>query len=100
LTVASLSEIFTQDIEDFVDEKETKTQQPQQRTQPQQVSSELASEAQQKMIYAKMRAAGYDDEAVKIAVQQRFGVDSVSKLTKHQASEFIQFLSTIKKQDQ
>jgi hypothetical protein len=92
LTVASLSEIFTQDLEDMDLDISPAPQQQQQRPQAQQ-GTDKATEPQCKMIYAKSKAAGMDANSVNIAIKQKYGVGSAQELTKRQASEIIEMLN-------
>ncbi|EAX47539.1 hypothetical protein TcarDRAFT_1274 [Thermosinus carboxydivorans Nor1] len=88
LTVASLSEIFTQDLEDMDFEQEKPRQeQPRPATQ-----NGPATEAQLKKLYAMAKEMGVSDQAMKELLQQRYQVESSKQLTKQQASDLIEYL--------
>jgi len=87
LTVASLSDVFSQDLEDLVDLNGTPIE-PKQKFQNQQ---RKASEAQIKAIFGMGKKQGYNTEQLKEIVQS-YGVESTKDLTMEQASEIITYL--------
>ena len=97
LTVASLSEIFTQDLEDLGEEFEVPAtgkprQQRQQRPQPQSNGNQ-ATEAQLKKLYATAKDLGLDKDAMVAIMAERYGKNNSKDLTKKEASDLIEFLS-------
>lgn len=90
LTVASLSEIFTQDVEDFADD----VPQPPQQTQHQPnkpANGNMSTEAQQKALHAIAKQKGIDlKECLAL-----YNVESTKDLTKAQASELIDSLQKL-----
>ena len=88
LTVAALSEIFTQDVEDFTDD--FNAPQPRQASQKNGKLTGMSTAAQQKKIHVEAEKKGYNVEAL---VRER-GIESGSTkdLTKQQASELITWL--------
>lgn len=115
LTVASLSEIFTQDLEDYLEpdtppDKEAKRESraataPESVEQPQpevvengkqeQAPGDIATQLQIKKIYALARQLNVDDEHLHIVIQKRYGKTSSRELTKAQASNLIDFLTKL-----
>ena len=89
LTVAALSEIFTQDVEDFTDD--FNAPQPRQASQKNGKLTGMSTPAQQKKIHADAKAKGYQVDTL---IRERFGIESGSTkdLTKQQASELISWL--------
>ena len=89
LTVAALSEIFTQDVEDFTDD--FNAPQPRQASQKNSKLTGMSTPAQQKKIHADAKAKGYQVDTL---IRERFGIESGSTkdLTKQQASELITWL--------
>lgn len=89
LTVAALSEIFTQDVEDFTDD--FNAPQPRQASQKNGKLTGMSTAAQQKKIHADAKAKGYQVDTL---IRERFGIESGSTkdLTKQQASELITWL--------
>lgn len=59
------------------------------------VYSNTASEAQQKMIFALGKEAGYEGEKVKDIVKRKFGLESFADLNKAQASSAIEGLQRL-----
>lgn len=98
LTVASLSEIFTQDIEDFVDDIPSNNQpspqhfHQQQHNQQSNSNEQMATEAQIKAIHtlAKKKEIDLGD-----LLRSLYGVESTKELTKAQASELIDGLQKL-----
>jgi hypothetical protein len=92
LTVASLSEIFTQDLEDmipFVEEQikqepikqQFHQQKPQQQTPPP-ADNNLATEPQRKRLFAMSKQAGMEPDDLKVLIEQHTGKTSTVELTK------------------
>lgn len=78
LTVASLSEIFTQDLEDYTDEiPQAKQQQYNQR--PEQ--AKMATDAQRKRLFSMSKETGISSDYLKLIVQQVTGKTSSKELT-------------------
>lgn len=77
-----------------VQQKETKPPQDNPKPQPQQ-QSDLASEPQRKKIFALAKEKKVSNEAVKSFMKAKFGIDSSNELTKKQASETIEYLTTL-----
>lgn len=94
LSATRSSGIFTQDVEDMNLPQADKPQ-PQAAARPappSNGSSDLASEAQRKKIYATCRGLGVSDEQAKAWILERYGAESSKALTKRQASDFIEWL--------
>lgn len=95
LTATAASDVFEQDIEDLPEEyrdgmRETEqrgkppVQQPQSKSQP----SDLITDAQKKLIFAKMKSAGIEPDAIKAA----FNVSSSNELKKSQVEEVLKWI--------
>jgi hypothetical protein len=97
LTVASLSEIFTQDLEDLENEYDAPLQRPKQQQKPNQRkqtnSNQPATEAQLKKIYAQVKEYGLEKETMVTILKDMFGKDHSKELTKKEASDLIEFLA-------
>ena len=103
LTVGSLSDVFTQDLEDMegiaIEEPVSLHGSAQQivTVQAQAAGEGLATDNQRKAIFAISRKAGMTDEELKALVVERYGKASTRELTRHEASELIESLdSTVK----
>ena len=101
LTVASLSEIFTQDLEDLDDGFSPSTQSTQseksQRYQKQkQQSNESATEAQLKKLYAISKELDLDKDAMMSIMQSKYNKNSSKELTKAEASDLIEYLEKLR----
>lgn len=101
LTVASLSDIFTQDLEDMADPSDTPEQTKQTRQTPRPTSNtnnDKATDQQIKAMFAiskRIHKDQPDDEIYEwlhIKVKEKFDVDSIKDLTKSQASILIEEL--------
>ncbi len=86
LTVASLSDIFTQDLEDYEEAVEP----------PAPSSNGKVTEAQLKAIHTIAKAKNVDIHAL---IKERYDVESTKDLSKQQASELIDLLQKEKHQD-
>ena len=97
LTVASLSEIFTQDLEDLDDGFSPSTQSKKsQRSQKQkQQSNESATEAQLKKLYAISKELDLDKDAMMSIMQSKYNKNSSKELTKAEASDLIEYLEKL-----
>lgn len=85
-------ELQTIDVEAVVvDEKPQTQEQKEQKSK----TSEPATEAQLKKIFATIKELGIDNDSAKRLIQERYGVDSSKKLAKAQASDFIEYLQSI-----
>lgn len=93
LTVASLSDIFTQDLEDFTEE-EVISQKPNQQTKKAD-NGNKATENQLKKIYAVARNIGFEKDTMTAIMQERYGKDSSKELTKAEASDLIEYLTKL-----
>ena len=103
LTVGSLSDVFTQDLEDMegiaIEEPVSLHGSAQQivTVQAQAAGEGLATDNQRKAIFAVSRKAGMTDEELKALISERYGKASTRELTRHEASELIESLdSTVK----
>lgn len=100
LTVASLSEIFTQDLEDFADEPVEVAPQQERGGQRRNGNGQSqmrdpdgpATEQQSKAIHAIANRVGLSDDELKAILASQFGVTSTKELTKGQASKAIDML--------
>ncbi|MDI3298352.1 MAG: hypothetical protein QJR08_04190 [Bacillota bacterium] len=79
LLVASLSDVFTQDVEDMDEPTPPEARSP----------HEPATEAQRKKLYIASKEHGLDADAMHQILRGRYGVESSKDLTKRQASELI-----------
>ena len=98
LTVSSLSEVFTQDMEDLVpfDNNHENSQQPhQQQESARHYEENLATHPQQKAIYAIAKKRNID----LASLLNQYGVRATTDLTKTQASEIISKLQEEEDQD-
>ena len=100
LTVASLSEIFTQDLEDYeeIPQQSPRSAQTQTRPQTQQKNSStngLATENQLKKLYAMSKELGLEKETMTAIMQERYGKASSKELTKAEASDLIEYLEKL-----
>ncbi len=103
LTVGSLSDLFTQDLEDMegiaIEEPVTTYEAHMQENAAryQATGDNLATDNQRKAIFAVSRKAGMTDEELKALVVERYGKASTRELSRHEASELIESLdSTVK----
>lgn len=100
LTVASLSEIFTQDLEDFADEPPVEIAPRQERGSQRRNGNGgqmrdpdgPATEQQMKAVHAIANRVGLTDDELKGLLESQFGVTSTKELTKQQASSLIDLL--------
>jgi len=98
LTVASLSEIFTQDLEDQLEnglENGYDSQKPKQRPQAQKTKNESTTEAQLKKLWAAAQKCGLDNEGLHEVARAKFNMPdlaSVRDLSKNQVSELIDYI--------
>lgn len=98
LTVGSLSELFTQDLEDIdlpeqpaerpKKQKENRPEPPKPKTNGNGKES-LATEAQCKAVYAISKNQGMNEEEVKEMIMAKYGKESSKELTKKEASALI-----------
>ncbi len=100
LTVASLSEIFTQDLEDYeeIPQQSPRSAQTQTRPQTQQKNSStngLATENQLKKLYAMSKELGLEKETMTAIMQERYGKASSKELTKAEASDLIEYMTKL-----
>lgn len=93
LTVGSLSDIFTQDLEDADLAAAVRESQ-----QPMLHAERMATENQRKAIFAICRKAGMTDDMVRSVLHDKYGVSSTADLTMEQASELIDILDENLKQ--
>jgi len=98
LTVASLSEIFTQDLEDFADEPVEVAPRQERGSQRRNGNGQMrdpdepATEQQSKAIHAIANRVGLSDDELRSLLTSQFGVTSTKELTKQQASSLIDLL--------
>ncbi len=100
LTVASLSEIFTQDLEDYeeIPQQSPRSAQTQTRPQTQQKNSStngLATENQLKKLYAMSKELGLEKETMIAILQERYQKQSSRELTKAEASDLIEYMTKL-----
>jgi len=99
LTVASLSEIFTQDLEDYeeIPQQSPRSAQTQTRPQAQQKNSSTngATENQLKKLFAVSKELGLEKETMTAIMQERYGKQSSRELTKQEASDLIEYLTKL-----
>ena len=104
LTVGSLSDIFTQDLEDADLAAEVREIPPAGAAYPASASvvplnaERMATENQRKAIFAICRKAGGDENTIRNIIHDRYGVSSTADLTMEQASELIDYLDVNLKQ--
>lgn len=109
LTVGSLSDLFTQDIEDPEDIAAIAASRSEAYPLPREAHQEIyakargddedppATDNQRKAIFAVSRKAGMTDEELRALVVERYGKASTRELSKSEASELIERLdSTVK----
>ena len=102
LTVASLSEIFTQDLEDQVDDgfsPSTQSKKPQRSQKQKQQSNESATEAQRKKLYAVSKELDLNKDAMTSIMAERYGKNNSKELTKAEASNLIEYLEKLENGD-
>ena len=63
-------------------------------------SSDIATEPQRKKLYAMSKNIGFEEGEMKDLMRARYKVESSKELTKKQASDFIEFLTEVEKQNQ
>jgi len=104
LTVGSLSDIFTQDLEDADLAAEVREIPPagaaysaSARAVPLH-AERMATENQRKAIFAICRKAGMTEDMVRSVLNDKYGVSSTADLTMEQASELIDYLDVNLKQ--
>jgi len=104
LTVGSLSDIFTQDLEDAdlaAEVRESRQTGAEYsayaRTAPLH-AERMATENQRKAIFAICRKAGMTEDMVRSVLNDKYGVSSTADLTMEQASELIDYLDVNLKQ--
>ncbi len=88
LTVGSLSNLFTQDIEDMA----MPSRHGAARSTEQQTIQ--CSEAQRKKIFAASRAKDLPDDVLKAHMQKHYGTDSTRALSRAQASDLIDWIES------
>jgi len=92
LTVASLSEIFTQDLEDYED-----IQLQVQQAQPKQKSNGgQATEKQLKKLFAMAKELDLDKDTMTAIMQERYKKNTSRDLVKDEASDLIEYLNKLK----
>lgn len=89
LTVGSLSNLFTQDVEDLDISPDRHSTAP--STSPQ---IHQCSEAQRKKIFAAARAKSVSDDVLKDYMHRRYGTDSTRALSRAQASDLIDWIES------
>lgn len=90
LTVGSLSNLFTQDIEDMdLDTPRRRSNTP---VPPAEISQ--CSEAQRKKIFAASRAKDLPDDVLKAHMQKHYGTDTTRSLSRAQASDLIDWIES------
>lgn len=94
LTVASLSDIFTQDLEDYATEEEI-PQKPSQQHPKNNGNGNAATDNQLKKIYAMAKQLGFEKENMAAIMQERYGKASSKELTKAEASDLIDYLTKL-----
>jgi len=98
LTVASLSDIFTQDLEDLIEDDAQQQGRKQNGGQRRNGNGQMrnpdgpATEQQAKAIHAIANRVGLTDDELKGLLESQFGVSSTKELTKQQASSLIDLL--------
>lgn len=96
LTVGSLSDLFTQDLEDMegiaIEEPAMQTVQV---VQAQTTGDGMATDNQRKAIFAVSRKAGMTDESLRELMLERYGKESTRELSKQEASELIESLDSV-----
>lgn len=98
LTVGSLSDIFTQDLEDAdlaAEVRETPTTGAAYSATARAVplhAERMATENQRKAIFAICKKAGGDENTIRNIIHDRYSVSSTADLTMEQASELIDYL--------
>jgi len=103
LTVGSLSDLFTQDLEDMdgiaIEEPVSLHENAQQivTVQAQTTGEGLATDNQRKAIFAVSRKAGMTDESLRELMLERYGKASTRELSKSEASELIERLDSVLK---
>ena len=102
LTVASLSEIFTQDLEDQLEDQvddgfssSTQSEKSQRYQKQKQQSNESATEAQLKKLYAISKELDLDKDAMMSIMQSKYNKNSSKELTKAEASDLIEYLEKL-----
>lgn len=94
LTVGSLSNLFTQDIEDFAGNGSSSAQSrpgPRQ-TDPGGGAAGTITEAQRRKIFAAAREIDLSDNDLRRHMADAYGTDSTAQLTRAQASELIDWI--------
>lgn len=102
LTVGSLSDIFTQDLEDADLAAEVRGRQQAgaqyaSRAVPLQ-GERMATDNQRKAIFAISKKMGVDENFVRNCIKERYDIESTADLTMEQASELIDYLDVNLKQ--
>jgi len=95
LTVASLSEIFTQDLEDLEGDEVHSGQAAEQRSEQKQ-NGKKATEAQIRLLYARAKEKGLGQEALHRLIKQVCGVEHTHDLSSAQLDAVLEALSSIK----
>ena len=96
LTVASLSELFTQDLEDLVEEgvvPETASVK-RQASGSEKANAEKITESQLKAIFGIARNKNISKDYIDALISEQYGVSDIKALTKAQASEIISYLQS------
>lgn len=94
LQATGTSGMFTQDLEDYGDVLQQQPRQPRQTPRPA-ASNNIATNAQLKAIFAKMRELGIKSETAKQIVNERYGISDSRELTKKGASDLIEYLTKL-----
>lgn len=95
LTVASLSEVFTQDLEDMDLPTGNVTPPPSRGPAPAPKNGGGITDPQKKKIFAMSKSLGVEPEQMKGIIKELFGKESSGDLTKQEASKLIEHLSTL-----
>lgn len=95
LTIASLSEVFTQDLDEM---EPVNNNTNNYKKQPRTVKNiNIPTEKQLKMLHAKGKELGLTKDEAKAMMQEMFGKTSTGDLTKKEASELIDYLIKLEK---
>jgi len=92
LTIASLSEVFTQDLEDLEFDNGGNDGRNTRRT-----SAIKPTEKQLKMLFAKAKALEISEDVMRATMQTMFGKQSSKDLTRQEVSELIDLLIKVEK---
>lgn len=96
LTVASLSEIFTQDLEDFSEDMLSQVQaQSQPKNQSKYQKNSAATENQLKKLYVMAKELDIEKVTMTAIMQERYSKTGSKELTKAEASDLIEYLTKL-----